>query len=180
MYHGTNKTALASQKQITEALYDLMQEKDYADISVSEMCKRAGVSRQTFYTLFQTKENVVAGYLADRIYMPEEGDQSDGIFSLEDFCLQFSRYLTRNKAFLALLVDNGIAHLLCESMQSAMDECDFFLSHLEAADRQYITRFIASGFAGIATTYVTRGASDSEEVLRDKIRMLFRGEYIPQ
>lgn len=112
--------------------------------------------------------------------MPKEGEQSDGIFGLEDFCLQFSRYLTRNKAFLALLVDNRIAHLLCESMQSAMDECDFFLSNLEAADRQYITHFIASGFAGIAITYVTRGASDSEEVLKDKILMLFRGEYIPQ
>jgi AcrR family transcriptional regulator len=54
MYEGCNKTALTSQSAIAEALLNLMKEKPYSKISVSEICKRAGVSRQTFYTLFES------------------------------------------------------------------------------------------------------------------------------
>ena len=44
MYEGCNKTAIASQAAIAEALIELMKDKPYSRISVSEICKRAGVS----------------------------------------------------------------------------------------------------------------------------------------
>ena len=49
MYCGRNKTALTSQRQIAEAMMRLIQDKPYAQISVSELCKEAGISRQTFF-----------------------------------------------------------------------------------------------------------------------------------
>ena len=60
MYEGCNKTAVSSQLAIADALLSLMREKPYAKISVSELCKRAQVSRQTFYTLFESKDNVIS------------------------------------------------------------------------------------------------------------------------
>ena len=59
MYCGNNKTALTSQRQIAEALLRLLEEQPYGGISVSAICKQADVSRQTFYSLFQSKENVI-------------------------------------------------------------------------------------------------------------------------
>ena len=59
MYCGTNKTALQSQKQIAEAMMALLGEKPFSQITVSELCKAAGISRQTFYTLFTSRENVM-------------------------------------------------------------------------------------------------------------------------
>ena len=67
MYEGCNKTALTSQSAIADALLNLMEEKPYTRISVSEICKSAGVSRQTFYTLFASKDNVIA-YELERKY----------------------------------------------------------------------------------------------------------------
>ena len=60
MYCGCNPTALASQLQISEALVRLMERKGYSEITVSELCRESGISRQTFYTLFHAKENVAS------------------------------------------------------------------------------------------------------------------------
>ena len=59
MYCGSNKTALMSQELISRAMMRLIQEKPFTQISVSELCKTAGISRQTFYSLFTSRENVM-------------------------------------------------------------------------------------------------------------------------
>ena len=47
MYHGTNKTALKSQKRILEALLNLMEQEEYNNITVKNICRQADISRQT-------------------------------------------------------------------------------------------------------------------------------------
>ena len=49
MYKETNKTALKSQKRILEALFELMEQEEYNNITVKNICKKADISRQTFY-----------------------------------------------------------------------------------------------------------------------------------
>lgn len=179
MYCGTHKKALASQKQLAGALFELMKEKSFAEIKVSKICREAQISRQTFYSLYESKENIIIEYLQANLYTPEEGGTGNQNFRLEDFCLRFSKYLTANKEFLALLANNSILYLLSESMRKAMLSCDFFLEQLKKDERQYIASFIANAFTGIAQTYVERGMIDSEEYLRSKIQYLFSGGYIP-
>ena len=59
MYKGTNKTALCSQKNIADTFVQLLRDNNYTAISVSRICKAAQVSRQTFYSLFESKENII-------------------------------------------------------------------------------------------------------------------------
>ena len=72
MYCGTNPTALLNQRQLAEALFRLMEQKPFSAISVSELCRAASISRQTFYSLFDSKESVVTYTLTERCcYAPE-------------------------------------------------------------------------------------------------------------
>jgi len=50
-------------KCIVDALTQLMQEKDFDKISVTELCDRAGVSRMTYYRYFETKNDVIKEHL---------------------------------------------------------------------------------------------------------------------
>ncbi|MCD8308073.1 MAG: TetR family transcriptional regulator [Clostridia bacterium] len=52
-----------TQSYIGDALISLMKERDYADITICELCEKAGVSRSTFYRSFTDKESVMASYL---------------------------------------------------------------------------------------------------------------------
>lgn len=35
----------------------------YSDITISQICQRAGIARQTFYRNFETKDDVIRYYL---------------------------------------------------------------------------------------------------------------------
>lgn len=48
---------------ITRALFQLMKEKNFSEISVSDIVSTAGVARASFYRNFETKEAVIENYL---------------------------------------------------------------------------------------------------------------------
>ena len=149
VYCGHNKIALASQRQISQALYELMLEKRFAEISISEICRRADVSRQTFYKLYESKENILLDYLDGKGYAPEaeplspeensgtEACSSGRDFCLKSFCCEYSRYLVEKRELLRLLAENNITHLLTDSMYRSMVSCPYFLPDLSPEKRLY-------------------------------------------
>lgn len=56
--HNANLNKLITESLI-EALIILMKEKDYQKISITDICKTAGVSRMAFYNNYQTKDNLL-------------------------------------------------------------------------------------------------------------------------
>ena len=52
---------------IGESVISLMQTKDFQDITVSDIVKKAGVSRMTFYHYFQTKNDALVNYIHEII-----------------------------------------------------------------------------------------------------------------
>ena len=188
LYCGTNKTALASQDQIADALLALMEKKPYDEISVSELCRCAGISRQTFYSLYQSKENVVIRILQNYYccnsagHFPENertaGEHSRSSCRMEVFCRDYCQYLTDHADFIHLLVENNITHLLYDSIYESMNECGCFLGELDAEQKSYSAGFIASGFVGIAKVYVERDCEDGAEDLANTLISLFSGSFL--
>ena len=60
--NGHQKQKEQSGRMIEGALLELMEEKSYAQITVSEIVKRADVSRRTFYRLYGEKDEVLRCY----------------------------------------------------------------------------------------------------------------------
>ena len=52
----------ASKEKLLKGLLDLLEQKDYDDITISEICQEAGVSRMAFYRNFEAKENILDAY----------------------------------------------------------------------------------------------------------------------
>lgn len=167
MYCGKNKTALASQEQIAAALLELMGEKPYADICICELCKKAGISRQTFYTLFQSKDNVIS-YALQAHYCYTPGDISECTISCQrGLSKEFSLYITERRNIIRYLVDNEITYLLHDSLHTALLSCSCFLKRLPEDRREYAADFIAGGFTGIARAYVRRGMNEDPSFLEE-------------
>ncbi len=144
MYCGCNPTALSSQLQISEALVRLMEKKLYSEITVSELCRESGISRQTFYTLFHAKENVVVFTLQKKACeLPREPERDA---SLEQLCRCYSRYICANREFLRLLIESNATHLLYDSIRESLLCCP---EH--AGDRlwQYAADYLAGGLTGV-------------------------------
>lgn len=179
MYCGNNKTALSSQRQIARAMMELIREKPYARITVSELCKSAGISRQTFYSLFTSRENVVVFTLqaeerdTPEIAPPERGgDRED---ALRWLCRGYSEYMLHNRELIKLLVDNHIDYLLYDSFFEAMNGCECFLAGEDPCLRRYASSFYAGGIACVARRYAQEGCTTTADALQEMLMTLLSG-----
>ena len=104
MYEGKNPKALLSISLITEAFIREMHHKKYEEINVKDLCKEADVSRQTFYNIFRTKEDVLRKCI-DNIFdmiLNQRADTVDAIESIHIFVKTFYE----NRDFMDLLIRN--------------------------------------------------------------------------
>lgn len=178
MYEGCNKTALTSQAAIADALLSLMKEKPYARITVSEICKGAGVSRQTFYSLFDSKDDVIACELArNYCFRLEEHECCSSSMSLKNICHACSYYITQTLDILDLLVANDIMYLMQDSLYRSFITCSSYLPDHTKEDRIYAADFLAGGLTGIARNYVLQGRDTSRDHLEDILYSLFNGSF---
>lgn len=189
MYCGRNKIALSSQKQIADTMLRLLTKNSYAAISVSMICREAGVSRQTFYSLFQSKENVIIYMFQEKYcYSPEEasgqdssGDGADDtdrktLFPLEAMCRGYSHYMVAQRKFIRLLVDNDITYLMHAALREVMESCECFLPDRAENVRTLAADFMAGGMTCIARHYIQCGLTQDEEELSRLTMSLFNGK----
>ncbi len=179
MYCGSNKTALQSQRQIAQAMMVLIREKPYSQITVSELCKAAGTSRQTFYSLFTSRENVMVFTLQTGACDMPEIVPPERMCSRRDtlrwLCRGYSEYMLHNRELIKLLVDNHIDYLLYDSFFEAMNDCDCFLSGVEPCLRYYAASFYAGGIACVARRYAQEGCTTTADCLEEMLMTLLSG-----
>ena len=199
MYQGCNKTALCSQKTIAEGFYELLKEKEYSKITASEICKKSGVSRQTFYSLFSSKENIVAFILSKEYsFNPNEECKCTGHPTLSELSRGFSSFIVQKGDFIDLLEKNNIIYLMQETLYEGFSCCGGYGADgagpvdaggadvAEPVDAgaqscklppDLAVDFVASGLTTIAKHYVKNRAQISCDELEKMIYMLFSGEY---
>ena len=178
MYRGRNKIAHGSQRQIADAMVALLQEKPYAGITVCELCRHSHVSRQTFYSLFDSKDDVICYALETSCVFEPSSCSVEG----KDCCLHsisqaFSHYIHEQQEFLQLLVDNGIIYFMQESLMDSFLSCSRFCGGESESYRRYLADFLASGLTGIANEYILSGEQTTSEDLSSLIYRLFSGTY---
>jgi len=177
MYCGNNKTALSSQRLVAQAMMRLIQEKPYSQISVSELCKTAGVSRQTFYSLFTSRENVVVFTLQAQssccLEPPRASGRSDRLRCLSRAC---SEYLVRNRRLIRLLVDNRIDYLLHDSFEEALLSEEGLFGGADSCLKKYASGFYAGGITCVARQYALEGCAAGADQLEELLMALFTGQ----
>ena len=175
MYCGCNPTALSSQKQISDTLIRLMGEKAYSSITVCELCREAGISRQTFYSLFRSIENVVLFTLRQKAC--DFPNQSDVTGSPELLCRCYSRYICSNRSLLSLLVENDIVWMLYDSIYESLLCCQRQSPEMADSVFPYAAHFLAGGLTGLVRQYCTERTAVSNDALYDVLHDLVTGAY---
>ena len=178
MYCGSNPTARLSQRQLAQAMFRLLEAKPFSAITVSELCRAAAVSRQTFYSLFDSKESVITYTLTEYYCYTPEPEAGEGCASLRQMCADYSAYLLTHADFLRTLVDNDIIYLLYDGFYDALLHCGCFLSGMTDEVRAYAADFMAGGFTSIARAYLRTNGSTDGALLDDLIFDLFRGTLL--
>ena len=114
---------------IGEAVAALLKEKEFEKIQISEITKKAGVSRMTYYNYYETKEHALKDYLYELIKEfivesdrhPEVGGMltyGHIVFSLMFFDKYADFLLTLNKSGFYGMIINAMNEFMLEHISS--------------------------------------------------------------
>lgn len=142
-----NPIALRSKKALAQALMGLMEERPYAKITISDITSRAGLVRQTFYTNFSVKDDIIKYMLNELFFVLKEESQQKGCDTRAMLQVYYT-YWENHAKFLRLLFDNRIGYLFLFKnreyhMEGVLDEK---MQYVPTEERPYICA-VAAGFS---------------------------------
>ena len=159
---STEKTA-HQQYQFEQTFLQMLLDSHYDEITISELCRRAGLSRKIFYRLFQNKSDVLFSLIDHTLlecsnYVP---DDSVGPGELHRF---FAFWRTQGDLLDALLKHQNSALLTDRAVRLALNE-DTTMVHAFGADENRfgfeMVVFYISGIFSLVDTWNLQGFNHS-------------------
>ena len=178
MYEGSNPTALQSQKWLVESLLALMTEKPYAKISVIDICKKADLSRQTFYNFFSDKEEILRYYLQNKYQKELLKYKNRSTLSMSEIVASFINVLTENEKVLSYMLDNGLDLLIAEEIAKCVDLfARYFVSSERNDDMLIYSEALLSGALGsLLVQWLKEENKASVDKITDLLYDFFKGD----
>lgn len=164
MYQGKNPKAINSQKLLLDSLNELMKEKDFKDISISELCSHSGVSRQTFYSLFETKENILL-YQLELLNNTKPDPNDHSVLQLHEVCERYAQYVSSNYHQLSILVENNLTEVLYDMIYRSIATCTQSFVDLKENEREYAILYMSSGLCLMTKKYVSENQKPNRKEL---------------
>ena len=119
-----NKRTRFTRMCIGEAVFVLMDKKEYEKIKISDIVKTAGVSRMTFYHYYETKEDALSDYFQRIVagYIRECRTEKIGRFHNRSSIVHALKYFDQYEMFIGKLVDTKLQYILWDAMNDYMSK----------------------------------------------------------
>lgn len=147
-------------EHLTGALLELLKEKPLADISVSELCDRAGVGRTSFYRNYEEKEDILRAHIRRLFQNWVEQYKKNPDPSVRELVGLVFSHFEANRDFYALLNKRGLVYLLKDII---LDLCGFDPEQEIAA--AYSSAYVGFFLYGWIEVWFRRGMRDRAEEL---------------
>jgi AcrR family transcriptional regulator len=166
------------QREIENALLELMLHRRYEDITVSDLCQRIGLPRKSFYRYFSGKDGALFA-LIDHVlmdYMAYEAaaglDERDPLQYMCGLC----RYWMGCKALLDALEKSDISGILIQRAILRAADLDSYPHFLQTAQKQlqeYGSMFATCGIVTMMVQWHRDGYAQSlEQMAQLMVRLL--------
>lgn len=152
---------------IFTALMDLMEKEDYKKITITDIAKRAGVSRMSYYRVYQSKDDIIKTHLIEVFEDMHKQVIQQKLTTDEEF---FTCFFTVAKAN-ALLLRNCIKANVLEFFlgeiknQTYLFFRSYFQPKTDSKMLRYRIGFFAGGFQQIAREWIETGMQESIETM---------------
>lgn len=176
MYHiKQDKRSQASASQIVRGLQECLKTTPLKSVTVSDIHKITGISRATFYRLFDTPEDVLLYQLDQMTENALDFYESQKQLPTQMLLEQTIALGLQNHAFLKALVDNGRHDLLFQytekSFQKLASRKELFPHDMQKAEQDYVIAHLSMAMVASQITWARNG---QQETPKDLVRYLKR------
>ncbi len=143
-------------ESLTEALIRLMRQKPLREISISELCEKAGVSRVSFYRNYSSMEDILLKHMiscTDEWWEHFSQKNADAFY--RDFWPSLLEQYQRNDELIRLIYDNGVSHILMDHIYTCVSR------EADGSERDaYVRSALAGTLFGLVNEWIRRGMGE--------------------
>ena len=179
----------ATAARMDEAFLKLLEEKDFAYITVKEICEKAGVNRSTFYLHYETVNDLLAEsarYIIDKLIANMPQDTADFFEKLQTRPLEELYLITPEylRPYLNFIKEHRRIFHTAVAHSSVLGMNDAYLAlnrhvltpilnrfHISPSEQKYMMPFYINGLIGIINEWLKEDCKDSVEHIISVMRI---------
>lgn len=166
MYHiKPDKRSLSSAAQIAQGLQECLKTAPLKSVTVSDIHRATGISRATFYRLFDTPEDVLIYQLDQMTDGIEANYRSSRALTSAQLMEQTITLGLQNYEFLKALVENGRHDLLFHYTEKSFRKLDsikaIFPKNMDQTEREYIIAHLSMSMVASQITWAKNGQKET-------------------
>ncbi len=167
MYHktNTNKVNLFVRECICTATLELMKTKNYDEITVTEIIKKAGVSRMGFYRNYEAKNDVIEDFILTAFLNTLDEIKSKRPLELKTYNVIFTvlENFKKYAEYIKLFVNQNLDYLLYTCYSKAFDMLS--KSRDASAIGYYYNRMLLANLFSVEMAWIRSGMKESPDEL---------------
>lgn len=153
MYQGNNPSAIRSRNEIIKTFLLLLKDTPLEEISIKQIMDATDLSRQTFYQIFNSKEEILEFYL-DAVFEKFIAHSSQHtVSSLCDAAKLFFAFFEEYKDILRLIIQNGKSCVVQRKCREYLQKDSYIHYALRGvntrSEQRYATTFVISGMVAM-------------------------------
>ena len=163
-----NPLSIQSKEWIMKALLELLLEKAYNEITITEIALRAQLARRTFYRNFDTKDDVLNMYIKKLCCEYKKLLKEEKILKVHNVAKVYFTFWNKYLKFLILMEKNNLLYMILQKYNEYLPVIHEELlgnnkENENSSMLEYILTFSAGGFWNTLVKWVHDGAKNTPE-----------------
>lgn len=155
-----------TKKHISLALYALLLRKQYDEISVSDICRKANISRVTFYHYYDTKDDIIIQFSDEKFAEFFDNFTKLEYSTFENLIVEIFRFMGQNARQLTILRYAKKEEILLEQFYSYgryIFSNSLTSQILKKKDNEYLIPFLVGGLFQVVMRWLDEGMKTPPE-----------------
>lgn len=172
---SNNPTSIQSKEDISNAFIELLNNRSYEDISISLICKKALITRQTYYRNFKNKSDILR-YILDNIGNNFIFNYKIFNNNVSEIINNYFEYLLNYKNILKIIQKNELEYILKDNIKNMLSCIDS--SHYKIydnIDNEFIFDFIISTLVSVLTLWVKHDFKENPKEVSNMTLLFLKG-----
>jgi AcrR family transcriptional regulator len=168
-----DKRSKRTRAWLLETLLELIEKKEYSEISITELTEKADIARQTFYRNYDSMDDILLlkmGEVLDEYFNKiQKSLELKNDPNMEFEMNQLVYIWQRNEALFTALQKAGLAHRVLEKLSEYVSMFHMKAQNLQELDEkhQYLVFFIAGGVYMVLSKWFENKMNTSIEIITD-------------
>ena len=154
---------------MTDALLMLMESKPYDTISVTEITKKAGVSRMAFYRNYEVKDDIIDNYFKERLTdLTEHFDKEE--HSHDENLMDFLNLIRSSRKMLRILIASNADYLIVRNYKTIIEQIildHYKLYHPSHIPFGYQMDFLVGGLLYVILSWAKKDSEGEDSALEE-------------